>query len=252
MVHTKIGTFFVRLQGGDARRGGQKRFRARRGSPGGGFCRTRRRAYSDSSLVSSRWAFSLSVCSLLKCCLINVSRMVVTMNFLHARYWRRQRRHVNRIHGQAKATIYRLKRKLKKRRMWVRSPVSSSLCRADTGACGPSSAPSSSCRRCGRMASSRAHKTTCGTKETSSLRKQPEAAQFHVPPTRLSEGFYLMQREHSKSMGSSGSLGKLGQVFSLEGFFLEHSANPTIIRQQCSIVQSQDIRFGQGWFRKFF
>lgn len=71
----------------------------------GGFCRTRRRAYSDNSPVSSRWVLALSVCSSLKYCLINVSKTVVTMYFLQARYWGQQIRHVNRIHGQKKLTL---------------------------------------------------------------------------------------------------------------------------------------------------
>lgn len=59
-----------------------------------------------------------------------------------------------------------------------------------------------------------------------------------------------MQREHSKSLASSRSLGKLLQVFSLEGFFLELFANPEIIRQshtqkKCLIVQSQDCSSNQ-------
>lgn len=114
----------------------------------------------------------------------------------------------------------------RKERMWECSPVSSSLCRGDTGVCGLSSAPNNSCRRCGRTASSQARKTTYVTKETSLLLKHLKAIHFHTRPMRLLEGFYLMQREHSKSVGSSGSLGKLLQVFSLEGFFLELSANP--------------------------
>lgn len=47
-----------------------------------------RNTYSESSLVSSRWVLVLSAYSWLKYCLITVSNTVVTMYFLHARYWR--------------------------------------------------------------------------------------------------------------------------------------------------------------------
>lgn len=114
--------------------------------------------------------------------------------------------------------------------------------------CGPSSAPNSSCRRCGRTASSQARKTTCVTKEMSLLLIQFMCFAHSIQnTTHESYFFYLMQREHSKSLGSSRSLGKLLQVFSLEGFFLELFANPEIIThtKKSLIVQSQDCSSNQ-------
>lgn len=204
----------------------------------GGLCRTRRCAYSDSSLVSSRWLFALSACSSLKYRLISVSKTDVTMYLLHARYCRRQIQHVNRTHGQKKfwhdllvKKINWEKKKKSQREICDCSPVSSSLCRGGTAECGPSSAPNSSCRRCGRTVSSLARKTACVSKVMSLLfmlfMSVAHPFQNVAHESCLSVFFfYLMQREHSKSLGSSRSLGKLLQVFSLEAFFLELFANP--------------------------
>lgn len=125
------------------------------------------------------------------------------------------------------------------------SPVSSSPYRGDTGVYGPSSVPDSFYRRCGHTVSSQAHRTTCIHHRDATIipnvhlftSEQCQLPCVHVAHWATTVGFYLMQREHSKSFGSSRSLGTLLQVLSLAGWFLELFATPEVNKREKTISQ---------------
>lgn len=162
MVHTKIGTFFVRLQGGETRWGV--------------------RGVSESS-EATRWILQDRETNLLGKLLGLLQLGFSPVLVLLTEVLLDQRVQDGGDHelpagevlwGDGDVVLMNSSDCLWILRLRLSSPVSSSPCRGDTGACGPSSAPDSSCRRCGRMVSSRARKTTCGAKGTSLLREKME------------------------------------------------------------------------------
>lgn len=120
------------------------------------------------------------------------------------------------------------------------SPLSGSLYRGDTGACGPSSALNSFYRRCGHMVSSQAHRTTW-SQRCNIISVKSESSESFTKLTKrswwTSVWFYLMQSEHSKSMGSSRSTGTLLQLWVLAAFCLELFVSPKVHQREESSSQ---------------